>query len=328
MQDQLFDPQNEWHDYKGCHLQRSQAVFAVRREFVFVENPCVEEIHLIDLEQRQMAASEQSDINTHQPMISTNTSTEMVAGYIVLSKRTTLSVFRSILPDTARFFFLSTPLLRLLRQWTQTTPQWCRDALLNMEKKPPATCRRPVDTRRINKRLSGCLQFMSAGFYTGLACLVLFDARGPVESCSTWGPMYTSLTICFTVLLLSLKYLPTILHRPQRLVDSLCNDLLCITAHAVCIALIVDPCLRHGCAIHSACFILQQRFIGHMPSVTTLTVVHTTLVLLLFSAYVYGPRISDVKQFMLSAVCPHALEIFAQVLSHAHRMVVMSWSTD
>ena len=114
-------------------------------------------------------------ITTHQPMISTNT--EMVAGYIVLSKRTTLSVFRSILPDTTRFFFLSTSLLRLLRQRRQTTPQWCRDALLNTEKKPPASCRRPVDTRRINKRLSGCLQHMSAGFYTGLACLVLFFNR-------------------------------------------------------------------------------------------------------------------------------------------------------
>ena len=338
MQDILFNPANEWHDYKGCRLQRSQAVFVTRHGFLFTDHTCVEEVHLIDIdgeEDGHHSATSQSnnfdkDATTHN----------MAVGYIILSKRTTLAVFRTILPDTARFFFLSPSLLRLLRQRHHITPPWCGDVMLAMntedrtspvadvKKKPSAAYRRPIGVKRINKRLAGCLQQMSAGYYTGLACLVLFDARGPVESCSTWGPMYTSLTICFTVLLLSLKFLPTILHRPQQLVNVLCDDVLCITAHAACIALITDPCLRHGCALHSACFILQQRFMGRMPSLTTTTVVHTTIILLLLSAYVYGPRISDVRQFMLGAVCPHALEIFAQLLAHAHRMAVLSWCAD
>ena len=168
---------------------------------------------------------------------------------------------------------------------------------------------------------------MSGGYYTGLACLVLFDARGPIESCSnSWGSAYLAIAACVSALLLSLKFLPTILHRPQQLVDALCNDVLCIVAHAACISTVIDPCLRHGCALHSACFILQQRFMGHMPSAAAGTMVHTTLLLLLLSAYGYGPRISDVKQFMLSAVCPYALELLAQLLTNAHRVAVMSWS--
>ena len=159
-----------------------------------------------------------------------------------------------------------------------------------------------------------------SGFYTGIACLVLFDARGPDGE----TPPHLLLgALCVALFLLGLKYVPTILHRPQQLVDAFCNDVLCVAAHAACISAVADPRLRHGCALHSACFILQQRFMGRMPSLATGTVVHTTLVLLLLGAYAYGPRISDVRQFMLTAVCPHALEIVAQLLTHSHRVAVM-----
>ncbi len=165
-----------------------------------------------------------------------------------------------------------------------------------------------------------------SGYYTGLACLVLFDARGlPSDEVQH---IYTALTLCTTIILLSLKYLPTIIHRPQQLMDELCNDTLCVTAHAACIStLVTEPCLRHGCALHSVCFILQQRFMGKMPTAATGTVVHTILILLLLAAYTHGPRISDVRQFMLSAVCPHALELLAQLLTNAHRVAVImvSW---
>jgi hypothetical protein len=168
-----------------------------------------------------------------------------------------------------------------------------------------------------------------SGYYTGLACLVLFDARGPPSDEA--HHIYTALTLCTTIILLSLKYLPTIIHRPQQLMDELCNDILCVTAHAACIStLVTEPGLRHGCALHSACFILQQLFMGRIPTAATWTVVHTILVLLLLAAYTHGPWtpcISDVRQFMLSAVCPHALELLAQLLTNAHRVAVImvSW---
>ena len=158
-----------------------------------------------------------------------------------------------------------------------------------------------------------------SGFYTGLACLVLFDARGVVIE----NPLaYTMIAMGVAILLVSLKFIPSIFHRPQQLVDTLCGDLLCITAHGACISTIQDQSLRHACALHSICFITQQRFMGRVS-----TVVHSTLLVILLTAYAHGPRISDVKQFMLSAVCPHALEILAQVLSHTHRVAVM-WMAD
>jgi hypothetical protein len=303
----LFNPSNEWHEYKGCRLLRSRAVFAAKQGFLFVDDPCVEEISVVD---------EPSD-------------SAMVAGYIILSKRTTLSVFRRLLPDTARFFFLSNPLLRVLRERRRPVPRWCAEVLVAMQALidlQASSARALIQPIAVNKSPPECAEHtMSGGYYTGLACLVLFDARGPIESCSSWGSVYIIIAACISTLLLSLKYMPTIMHRPQQLVDALCNDVLCIVAHAACISSVIDPCLRHGCALHSMCFILQQRFMGHMPSAATGTVVHTTLILLLLSAYGYGPRISDVKQFMLSAVCPYALELLAQLLTNAHRMAVMSW---
>jgi hypothetical protein len=295
MQDRLFNPSNEWHEYKGCRLLRARAVFAARQGFVYVDHPHVKEIHLVDV-----TDTSESD----EPPA-------MVAGYIVLSARTTLAVFRGILPGTTRFFFLSVPLLRLVRELRRPAPSWCAGVLCGMQLLVENNC--------INKGPVDCMQNMS-GYYTGLACLILFDARGATDH----GLAFTIGAACGAVLLLSLKFIPLILHRPQQLVDTLCNDILCITAHAVCIGTVVDPALRHGCALHSACFIAQHRFIGCMPSLATTTMVHTMLILLLLAAYTHGPRIPDVHRFMLSAVCPHALELLAQLLTHAHRVAVIA----
>ena len=263
-----------------------------------MDHPNVKEIHLIDTTDSRSIHHE----------------TTMVAGYIILSIRTTLAVFRGILPGTTRFFFLSAPLLRLLRDRRETTPAWCADALQTL-----------VENNSINKGSAGCVQNMS-GYYTGLACLVLFDARGKAESDT--GLLYTGLTLSTALLLLSLKFIPLIFHRPLQLVDIICDDMLCITAHAACIGMIVNPALRHGCALHSTCFIIQRRFMGQMPSLTTGTVVPTVLVLLLISSYAYGPRISDVQSFMLSAVCPHALEMLSQLMAHLHRLISIVHEPD
>jgi hypothetical protein len=296
MQDRLFNPSNEWHEYKGCRLLRARAIFAAKQGFLYVDHPHVKEIHLIDV------------TDTGEPHRETPA---MVAGYIVLSARTTLAVFRGILPGTTRFFFLSIPLLRLVRELRRPTPPWCAGVLCGMQ--------RLVEHGCINKGPADCMHHMS-GYYTGLACLVLFDARGaPVA-----GLGLASVAACAAVLLLCLKFIPSILHRPQQLVDTLCTDILCIAAHAACIGTVVDPALRHGCALHSACFVAQHRFIGRMPSLATATMVHTMLVLLLLAAYVHGPRIPDVQRFMLCAVCPHALELLAQLLAHAHRVAVLA----
>ncbi len=161
-----------------------------------------------------------------------------------------------------------------------------------------------------------------SSYYTGLACLVLFDARGSVDSD---GYRFCIPIMAFTaILLLALKFIPAVLHRPQQLVDALCNDLLCIIAHASCIDMLSSQSLRHGCALQSICFIMQQRFMGRMPSFATGTVVHTALVLILLFSYIQGPRISDLQSFMLSAVCPHVLEILAFTLARVHSVIVMA----
>jgi hypothetical protein len=52
--------------------------------------------------------------------------------------------------------------------------------------------------------------------------------------------------------------------------------------------------------------------------------IHTITVLTLAAAYAYGPRISDIRQFVVSAVAPHALEMLALVAVHLHKFTV-SW---
>lgn len=52
---------------------------------------------------------------------------------------------------------------------------------------------------------------------------------------------------------------------------------------------------------------------------------HTGLVLLLLAAYVYGPRITEIKQFMIGAVCPHVLDLGASLLIQLHSGLVTFW---
>jgi hypothetical protein len=156
--------------------------------------------------------------------------------------------------------------------------------------------------------------------YTGLACLVLFDARGALPESST---IYVGLVLGISFVVLCMAYLPHIFHRPA-LVDSLCADVLSIVTHAACISVLSDPLLRHACALHSMCFCVQNRFLGAKNSIQPV-MLHTGLVLLLLAAYVYGPRITEIKQFMIGAVCPHVLELGANLLIHLHSGLVTFW---
>ena len=156
--------------------------------------------------------------------------------------------------------------------------------------------------------------------YTGLACLVLFDARGSVPDSDM---VYIALVACVSTCILCMAYLPHILHRPA-LVDALCADVLSITVHSACISMLSDPFLRHACALHSMCFCIQGRFMGGAKKNTTI-LLHTGLVLLLLVAYVHGPRITEIKQFMIGAVCPHVLELGASLLTHLHSGLVTFW---
>ena len=156
--------------------------------------------------------------------------------------------------------------------------------------------------------------------YSSLACLVLFDARGG-EGVSDGIP-YVIIVICLSVFLLSLTYIPYIFHRPA-LVDRFCADVLSIVAHSACISILADPLLRHACALHSVCYCIQNRFINTKTIPPVL--LHTLLVLLLLAAYVYGPRITEIRQFMIGAVCPHVLELGATLLINLHSVLVTFW---
>ena len=157
--------------------------------------------------------------------------------------------------------------------------------------------------------------------YTGLACLVLFDARGDAfES----GSIYVIAAACLSVFLLCMAYIPHIFHRPA-LVDLFCADVLSIVVHSAGVSVFSDPLLRHACALHSVCFCIQTRFISAKSSVQPV-LLHTLLVLLLLAAYVYGPRITEIRQFMIGAVCPHVLELGARVLISLHGILVTFWT--
>jgi hypothetical protein len=153
--------------------------------------------------------------------------------------------------------------------------------------------------------------------YTGLACLVLFDARGDILSVDTLA--YIALALQLFVA--ACAYVPAIVHRP-RLVDDMCADLITTATHAVGIAMIVsDSKLIYACALHSLCFLVQHRV---LHKVQFPVLIHTITCLVLIAAYVHGPRINDIRQFVVSAVAPHALELAGSVMVHAHKFCV-SW---
>ena len=153
--------------------------------------------------------------------------------------------------------------------------------------------------------------------------MVLFDARGGDVLLDSAGPFYAVGVLCLSVFILSMAYIPYIFHRPV-LVESFCADVLSITVHTACIGVLSDPLLRHACALHSICFCVQTRFIATKNTIQPV-LLHTVLVLLLLMAYIYGPRITEIRQFMIGAVCPHVLELGAKLLANLHMALVAFW---
>ena len=150
--------------------------------------------------------------------------------------------------------------------------------------------------------------------YTGLVCLVLFDARGSVDIADYSLPLASVLGI----LLLIVKYIPGILHRPHK-VDNLCEDLLHMSTHASCVYVLPSAQnLQYACALHSICFLMQHRFLK--PSAV---IVHTVTVLWLVYAYRDGPRVSELKTFILAVACPHILDIVSHTLVQTKKFTVL-----
>ena len=158
--------------------------------------------------------------------------------------------------------------------------------------------------------------------YVAFACFVLFDARGD----SAWLDdnsirTYTLIAAFFSISMLIFAYVPRVIHRPQ-LVDTLCTDVLAIVAHGVGVGVVGahDRILMHGCALHCACFILEKRFLLSKRTPPMLT--HTVAFMLLAVSYTYGPRITDIRNFVLACVYPHGLEMLAYVLGQVHAVAV------
>jgi hypothetical protein len=153
--------------------------------------------------------------------------------------------------------------------------------------------------------------------YSGLAGLVLFDARGaqfPLETL-----VYAAAVLC--VFFMAVTYIPVIFHRPQR-VDDLCADLITFGTHATGIAVLIsDPQLIYACALHSICFFTQRHV---LPKAQIPVLVHTVVILTALACYAYGPRITNIHHYVISAVSPHALDLFSSVLVQVHRFLV-SW---
>jgi hypothetical protein len=150
--------------------------------------------------------------------------------------------------------------------------------------------------------------------YTGIVCLVLFDARGNMTD------QYEILAIALIILMMGMKYIPNIFHRPNR-VELFCEDLLHISTHASCVAAfpLGHNNLRYACALHCTCFILQQRFLKHGNPV----LVHTITFAWLICAYVYGPRVSELKTFIAAVACPHILDAIATLVVQIHKFAVL-----
>jgi hypothetical protein len=145
--------------------------------------------------------------------------------------------------------------------------------------------------------------------YTGIVCLVLFDARG------TLTEPYWAAALLLAACMLGIKYIPALLHRPRQ-VSAFCEDVLHISTHASVVAVL--PCanhLRYACALHCTCYVMQHRFLKCGP----VLLMHTITSIWLVAAYAYGPRISELQTFIVAVVCPHALDTLAGVLTHIQK---------
>lgn len=150
--------------------------------------------------------------------------------------------------------------------------------------------------------------------YTGILCLILFDARGNVQS------GYENLALTIVTITLMIKYIPSIFHRPHR-IELFCEDLIHLTVHASCIALLPPDHLRYACALHSLCFVLQHRFLTHGAANTLL--IHTIMCVSLGYAYIHGTRVSELKTFIAAVACPHVLDALSIMVVHVHKFAVM-----
>ena len=154
--------------------------------------------------------------------------------------------------------------------------------------------------------------------YTPLACFVLFDARGNDDVPLS---MVVYVAFAFQLLCLGLTYFPLIFYRQQH-VDTLCADLITHATHAAGILLAIsDPRLVYACALHSLCFCIQHHVLHR---VQLPIVVHSAAALLLMAAYWNGPRIADIRQYVIGVVSPFVWDLVAVLLVHVHKFLV-SW---
>lgn len=155
--------------------------------------------------------------------------------------------------------------------------------------------------------------------YIGAACLVLFDARGGLQAPSMWS-VFVGVTIIQSVLLV-MNYIPIIFHRPRE-VDMLCADVLTFATHATGIIICFkEPVLQFACVLHTLCFCMERRYLNRSNS-THVMLIHTLMVMILLGAYVYGPRVIDLYQFVIGAACPHVMDIAAAMVIRTHKIAV------
>jgi len=156
--------------------------------------------------------------------------------------------------------------------------------------------------------------------YIGAACLVLFDARG--------GPVPPSMgsvllgVVGIQLVLLAMSYVPVIFHRPRE-VDNLCADVLTFATHVAGIAMCFkkEPVLQFACVLHTLCFCIERRYLNR-GGVSQVVFIHTLMGTILLGAYAYGPRVTDLYQFVIGAACPHVMEIAAALVIRTHKVAV------
>jgi hypothetical protein len=167
---------------------------------------------------------------------------------------------------------------------------------------------------------------LTPAMYTGLVCLILFDARGTGEG-GVWDGYYWAATAALLLLLLGLKHVPAIFHRPRQ-VDSLCEDLLHLSVHASCVAALPPGHghLRYACALHGTFFLLQGRIL--LPSAATSLTAHAVMLMWLLYAHAYGPRVTEIQTFIGAVASPHTLDLVARAVVQLHRLAtlcLMEW---
>lgn len=155
--------------------------------------------------------------------------------------------------------------------------------------------------------------------YIGAACLVLFDARGGPRPPSMWN-VFLGVT-CIQLVLIAMSYIPIIFHRPQ-VIDNLCADALTFATHVAGISICFkEPTLQFACVLHTLCFCIERRYLSRGSS-SHVMFTHTLMAMILVGAYVYGPRVTDLYQFVIGAACPHVLEIVAALMIRTHKVSV------